>query len=119
MRWTQGEATVQRLIRERRLQQVAGAEADGTLWVARAARTVKAAQTVAQVDPDSAYVLAYDAARQACTALLVHQGLWFIKDNVPPPTADTTSSRKSSGHSSATFCAALARSVDDATNWNT
>jgi len=31
MRWTQGEATVQRLIRERRLQQVADAEADGTL----------------------------------------------------------------------------------------
>src|SRR5947208_16424575 len=75
MRWTQGEATVQRLIRERRLQQVTGAEANGEVWTARAIRTVEAAQTVAEIDPDSAYVLAYDAARQACTALLIHQGL--------------------------------------------
>lgn len=75
MRWTQGEATVHQLIRERRLQQIIGAEADGSVWTARATRTLKAAQTVVDVDPDSAYVLAYDAARQACTALLVHQGL--------------------------------------------
>ncbi|HEU5471565.1 MAG TPA: hypothetical protein VFV67_13005 [Actinophytocola sp.] len=64
-----------RLIRERRLQQVAGAESDGTVWVRRAARTATAARAVADIDPDSAFVLTYDAARQACTALLVHQGL--------------------------------------------
>lgn len=30
---------------------------------------------LADTDPDSAYTLAYDAARFACTALLTHQGL--------------------------------------------
>jgi hypothetical protein len=39
------------------LQKVQGAEADG------------------QIDPDSSYSLAYDAARFACTALLAQQGL--------------------------------------------
>lgn len=45
------------------------------MWLVRARRTVTAARAVADLDPDSAYVLAYDAARQACTALLAHQGL--------------------------------------------
>jgi len=75
MRWTRGEATVRQLIAQRRLQRVVGADADGAAWVERARRTAMTARTVADLDPDSAYVLAYDAARQACAALLAHQGL--------------------------------------------
>lgn len=75
MRWSRGEAMIERLIDERRLQRVSGAQADGAALLARAYRTVDTAQNVAADDPDSAYVLAYDATRQACTALLAHQGL--------------------------------------------
>jgi hypothetical protein len=34
-----------------------------------------AARAIEQASPDSAFVLAYDAARQACTAPLAQQGL--------------------------------------------
>lgn len=41
----------------------------------RAERTAKTAGSIASSDPESAYVLAYDAMRYACTALLAQQGL--------------------------------------------
>src|SRR6266508_4458823 len=75
MRWARGEAIIERLIDGRRLQKVSGAQADGAALLARAHRTVETARMIATDDPDSAYVLAYDAMRQACTALLAHQGL--------------------------------------------
>lgn len=75
MRWSRGEAVVERLLTEGRLQQVLGAQADGTQWLERASRTIETAASVLNDDPDSAFVLAYDAARQACTGLLAHQGL--------------------------------------------
>jgi hypothetical protein len=75
MRWAPGEAVIERLIDDRRLQRVSGAQADGAALLARARRTAETAQAIATDDPDSAYVLAYDAIRQACTALLAHQGL--------------------------------------------
>ncbi len=75
MRWSRGEAVIERLIDDRRLQRVSRAQADGAALLARAHRTVATAQAIASDDPDSAYVLAYDATRQACTALLAHQGL--------------------------------------------
>ena len=75
MRWAPGEAVIERLIDDRRLQRVSGAQADGAALLARARRTAETAQAIATDDPDSAYVLAYDATRQACTALLAHQGL--------------------------------------------
>ena len=52
-----------------------GGQADGQPWIAKARRTLASAADLAGRDPDSAYVLAYDAARFACTALLNHQGL--------------------------------------------
>jgi hypothetical protein len=75
MRWSQGEAIVERLIAERHIQKVTGAQADGSPWLERARRTVETADAIAADDPDSAYVLAYDAARQACGGLLAQQGL--------------------------------------------
>jgi hypothetical protein len=73
--WAQGAAVVERLLEERRLERVQGPNADGSTWLARARRTIIAARTVEQTSPDSAFVLAYDAARQACTCLLAQQGL--------------------------------------------
>jgi hypothetical protein len=74
-RWTPGAAVIERLLEERRLERVQGAHADGSPWLDRARRTITAARAVEQTSPDSAFVLAYDAARQACTALLGQQGL--------------------------------------------
>lgn len=73
--WTPGAAVIERLLEERRLERVQGAHADGSPWLDRAQRTISAARAVEQTSPDSAFVLAYDAARQACTALLAQQGL--------------------------------------------
>ena len=38
-------------------------------------QTLASAQVLLTTDPSNALVLAYDAARQACTALLAQQGL--------------------------------------------
>jgi hypothetical protein len=74
-RWTPGEAEIEALLATRELQQVVGAAADGAPLLAKSARTLATASKVAADDADSAYVLAYDAARQAGTALLAQQGL--------------------------------------------
>lgn len=74
-RWPRGEADVERLMGLGHLQSVTGAAADGTPLLAKAQRTLATAESIAASDPDSAFVLAYDAARYAATALLAHQGL--------------------------------------------
>lgn len=75
MRWSAGEAVVERLLTEQRVERVQSAQADGESWLERARRALDAARTLAQSAPDSSVVLAYDAARQACVALLAQQGL--------------------------------------------
>ncbi len=54
---------------------MAGGQANGESLLGKATRTVATASEIARDDPDSAYVLAYDPARYAGTALLAHQGL--------------------------------------------
>ena len=75
MRWTAGAATIEQLLRDDRLERVQGARADGRSWLDRALRTLAAAQAVTEVSTDNAFILAYDSARLACTALLIQQGL--------------------------------------------
>jgi len=75
MRWSNGEATIERLIADKRLERVQGAQADGGSWLDRARQALEAARLIAPTAPDSSIVLAYDAARQACVALLAQQGL--------------------------------------------
>jgi len=70
-----GGAEIEQLIASKQLQQVAGGQTNGEHLLERAARTVATAGEIAHDDPDSAYVLAYDAARYAGTALLAQQGL--------------------------------------------
>jgi hypothetical protein len=74
-RWPRGEAEIAQLIATKQLQQVAGGAANGEHLLQRAARTLVTAREICASDPDSAYVLAYDAARYSATALLAHQGL--------------------------------------------
>ena len=75
MRWSEGSADIERLVVGGDLQRVSGAQADGSEWIEKAYRTLGTARSIATGDPESAFVLAYDAARHACTGLLVHQGL--------------------------------------------
>jgi hypothetical protein len=73
-RWRRGEAEVEAMLAAGDLQRVAGAQADGAAWLDKARRTAATAAVVSD-DADSGVVLAYDAARFACTALLIQQGL--------------------------------------------
>ncbi|MFZ0050105.1 MAG: HEPN domain-containing protein, partial [Streptosporangiaceae bacterium] len=66
---------IERLLAGGELQAVTGAAADGEQWLSKAHRTLTTAEAAADNDPDSAFTLAYDAARFACTALLAQQGL--------------------------------------------
>lgn len=74
-RWPRGEADIEQLIATNQLQQVIGGQANGTYLLEKAARTLRTAGEIAASDPDNAYVLAYDAARHAGTALPAQQGL--------------------------------------------
>lgn len=74
-RWPRGEAEVEELLRRRELERITGAAADGAPLLAQAGRTAGTAAGLVGIDPYSAYVLAYDAARFAGVALLAQQGL--------------------------------------------
>src|SRR6516165_10673618 len=74
-RWNRGEADIEGLISRRKLERITGAAADGRTLLDHAAITATTAATLTGTDPYSAYILAYDAARFACNALLAQQGL--------------------------------------------
>ena len=74
-RWKTGDSDVEQLLAARELQVVRGQAADGIPGLARARQTLASAQSLLETDPTNAFVLAYDATRLACTALLAHQGL--------------------------------------------
>lgn len=74
-RWQRNAATIEQLLAGGELQAVTGSAADGGPWLSRARRTLATARSAADSDPDSAFTLAYDAARFACTCLLMQQGL--------------------------------------------
>jgi hypothetical protein len=73
--WARGEAEVEQLIARGEVERVTGAAADGTPLLEQARKTAATAAGLVSSDPYSAYVLAYDAARFACIALLAQQGL--------------------------------------------
>jgi len=74
-RWKRGESDVEALIASGELQKLTGDAANGERLLEKAAVTLGTARSAIESDPDSAFVLAYDASRQALTALLAHQGL--------------------------------------------
>ena len=74
-RWAKGESAIEELLAADQLQSVRGAQADGSPLLDRARNAINSAASISGRDPDSAFTLAYDAARFACTALLAQQGL--------------------------------------------
>jgi HEPN domain-containing protein len=74
-RWKRGEGEVEALIAAGDLQKLTGDAASGERLQEKAAVTLETARSAIERDPDSAFVLAYDTARQSLTALLAHQGL--------------------------------------------
>jgi hypothetical protein len=74
-RWARGQEDIDRLLTDRELQKITSAAMGGAALLEKAARTLATAARNAVDDPESAYVLAYDAARFAGTALLAQQGL--------------------------------------------
>jgi hypothetical protein len=79
-RWQRGETEVEQLEREGKLEYATGAGADGAPLLAQAQKTAATAASLIEADAYSAYVLAYDAARFACVALLAQQGLRATTD---------------------------------------
>ncbi len=75
VRWVRGESEVLALLAAGELQKLTGDAANGERLLEKASVTLSTARSAVESDPDSAFVLAYDAARQALTALLGHQGL--------------------------------------------
>jgi hypothetical protein len=69
-RWEQGRATINKLLADQRLQRVTASREHADAMLAQARRYVASARLVAPTDPDAGYVLAYDAARKALTAIL-------------------------------------------------
>lgn len=74
-RWSRGEAEVRALLASGDLQRLTGEAANGHRLLDKAAVTLETARSAVERDPDSALVLAYDAARHALTGLLAQQGL--------------------------------------------
>ncbi|MBM4574870.1 hypothetical protein GS896_25185 [Rhodococcus hoagii] len=74
-RWPLGEADIERLIRDGELERVEGQAANGEPLLGKASQMLASARVVLPTDTDSAFVLAYDAARHAASALLMQQGL--------------------------------------------
>jgi hypothetical protein len=105
--WPRGEAEVEGLVHRRELERVTGAASDGAPLLAQARRTAATAAGLISTDPYSAYVLAYDAARFACVALLAQQGLratssggWNTRTIRPTPPAKTRPDTPSRSRSS-------------------
>ncbi|HYO18892.1 MAG TPA: hypothetical protein VES02_09545 [Dermatophilaceae bacterium] len=70
MSWERGRPTVEKLIDAGSLEKVTGAAADGTYWLTSATALLESARRESESNPEAAYVLAYDATRKACTALI-------------------------------------------------
>lgn len=93
-------STIEDLLREGVIEAV---EADRNMaeqWVDDARRHLRAAASIADLDPSGAYVLAYDAARKTVAAALLLQGYRIL-------------SRPGSHRALTRFAAELARHLDE------
>lgn len=75
MSWETGAADITAALTSGELQKVSGAQAAGDAWIADARTKLATARTIANSDPATAYITAYDAARFALVGLLAQQGL--------------------------------------------
>ncbi len=74
-RGVRGGGEIEALLAKRHLERVTGARADGMPWLRKASQRLDTATAIGADDPESAFVLAHDAARFVGEALLAHQGL--------------------------------------------
>lgn len=70
-----GDAVIEQLLRDRHLEQISGDTANGESFLAVARQRLSSARQLVSTDPESAFTLAYDSARIACTGLLAQYGL--------------------------------------------
>jgi hypothetical protein len=73
--WATGRAEVADLIAEGRIARLTGADAGREGLMHRAQQQLTSATTLAETDPATAYVIAYDAAKHAAMAILSEQNL--------------------------------------------
>jgi len=73
--WQAGRDQIVQLLKQRHLDQVSGEAADGYFRLEEARQRLASAQALAPIDAVGAFEMAYDAVRQAATALLLQQGL--------------------------------------------
>lgn len=74
-RWETGEPVIRQMIAAGQLEPVPGNPEYTIDLIDRAAKKLDSAATLHESDPESAFTLAYDAARFLLTALLAAQGL--------------------------------------------
>jgi uncharacterized protein (UPF0332 family) len=75
MSWDRGKDEVHHLLAEGMLEAIRGSAADGSSLLDSSGRLLESAEREARENPEAAFVLAYDAARKSCAALLAQQGL--------------------------------------------
>lgn len=75
MTWQRGRDEIARLLIDGSLEHIRGSAADGTYLIASAHGLLNSANRELGTNPEAAFVLAYDAARKSCAALLAQQGL--------------------------------------------
>jgi hypothetical protein len=73
--WQRGAARIDDLLAGGTLELVRGIAANGGPLLDSARGLLASAERESTGNPEAAYVLAYDAARKACAALLAQQGL--------------------------------------------
>jgi len=75
MTWKRGTTEVRDLLESGHLEHISGAAANGSALLASSARLLQSAERELTINPEAAYILGYDSARKAGTALLAQQGL--------------------------------------------
>jgi HEPN domain-containing protein len=75
VRWNQGRETLEQMLAERHLQRVTPSREHADRLLTQARHHLDSSKGLARSDPEGAYVMAYDAARKALTAILENEGL--------------------------------------------
>ena len=75
VRWEQGRAVIDVLLKQGRLTRVAPNRALAASMLIQARAHLSVSAVVMNLDPQGAFTLTYDAARKALAAILVNQGL--------------------------------------------
>lgn len=73
--WHKGEATIEQLLQAGELSRVADGEVGESSWIATANKRLASAIAIRASDPESAFILTYEAVHAAGMGILARQGL--------------------------------------------